>query len=312
MRRPFLVVLAAIAILWTVASTECLARQIHEDAGTSGAQILKIGVGAKAVGMGESYVAAADDVYATYWNPAGLSHVETSQFGFMHNEWFEDIRYEFLGYVQPIGDLGTLAGSISYISMGELERTDATGKELDDPFHPYDILVGLSFGRKLNESISVGINTKFLREKIDEEKAQAFVVDIGGLYFVPNSSLILGVNVQHLGSKVKFVEESFPLPLNVKFGAAYRLIDGALTLAVDANRPIDNYMNVGLGTEYKIMGIMNLRAGYRYTIGGNPLGAASGLRAGLGVEITDYKIDYAFVPYGELGQAHRISLVASF
>jgi hypothetical protein len=310
MRKSFCVVLAIGIILYTV-SIDCTAKEIHENAGTRGAQLLKIGVGAKAVGMGESYVAAADDVYAAYWNPAGLSHVETSQLGFMHNEWFEDIRYEFLGYVQPIRDLGTLAGSLSYVSMGELDKTDETGKEIGQ-FRPYDILLGLSFGKRLNNAISVGINAKFLREKIDVEKAQAFAVDFGGLYFVPNSSLILGVNVQHIGTKMKFVEESFSLPVNLKLGAAYRLIDGALTFAVDANRPADNNPNMGLGAEYKMMGIVNLRAGYRYTIGGNDLGTASGLRAGIGVEIKDYKFDYAFVPYGELGQAHRISLVASF
>lgn len=313
MRRSFWVVLAAaIAVFWFAASTNCLARKIHEDAGTTGAQILKMGIGAKAVGMGESYVAAADDVYATYWNPAGLTQVETNQFGFMHNEWFEDIRYEFLGYVQPLGNLGTVAASVSYVSMGELERTDETGKTLDSPFHPYDILLGLSFGRQVGTSISIGVNAKFVRETIDEEQAQAFAADIGALYVVPNSNLILGMNFQHLGTKMKFIEEEFSLPFNMKFGAAYRLIDGALTLATDINRPVDNYVDMGLGAEYKIMSIMNLRAGYRYTLGGNPLGTASGLRAGLGVEIRDYKIDYAFVPYGELGQAHRISLVASF
>jgi len=260
MRRPFWVVLAAITILCGVVSMECAAGKIHEDAGTRGAQILKIGVGAKAVGMGESYVAAADDVYAAYWNPAGLIHVETNQLGLMHNEWFEDIRYEFLGYVQPVGDLGTLAASVSYVSMGELERTDETGKEIDAPFHPYDILLGLSFGRQLSDNISIGVNAKFLRETIDEEKAQAFAADIGGLYFVPNSGLILGVNVQHLGTKMKFIEEEFSLPVNVKVGAAQRLIDGALTLAADVNRPVDGYVNMGLGAEYKIMSVMNLRA----------------------------------------------------
>jgi len=312
MRKSFWIVSAAIIILWAAANTECAAGKIHENAGTSGAQLLKISVGAKAVSMGESYVAAADDVYAVYWNPAGLTQVETNQIGFMHNEWFEDIRHEFLGYVQPAGNLGTLAASVSYVSMGELERTDETGKEIGEPFHPYDILLGVSLGRQLNENISVGINAKFLQENIDDEKAQAFAVDVGGLYFVSNSSLVLGVNVQHLGTKIKFIEESFSLPLNVKFGAAYRLIDGALSLAVDVNRPVDGYTNMGLGAEYKIMSVMNLRAGYRYTVGGNPLGTASGLRAGVGVEIGDYKIDYAFVPYGELGQAHRFSLVASF
>jgi hypothetical protein len=81
---------------------------------------------------------------------------------------------------------------------------------------------------------------------------------------------------------------------------------------VDVNQPLDNDLNMGLGVEYKIMGIVNLRAGYRYALGGNDLGTASGLRAGLGVEIRDYSFDYAFVPYGELGQAHRVSLMASF
>jgi len=310
MRKAFWIVLAVVVMLWAV-SMESTAKEINENAGTRGAQLLKIGVGAKAVGMGESYVAAADDVYAAYWNPAGLSHVETSQLGFMHNEWFQDIRYEFLGYVQPIGDLGTLAGSVSYVSMGELDKTDEFGNE-EGKFHPYDILLGLSFGKRLNDSISVGINAKFLREKIDVEKAQAFAMDFGGLYFVPNSGLILGANIQHVGTKMKFVDEAFSLPVNVKLGAAYRLIDGALTFAVDVNRPVDSDLNMGLGGEYKIMGIMNLRAGYRYILGGNDLGTASGLRAGIGVEIRDYKLDYAFVPYGELGQAHRVSFVANF
>jgi len=310
MRRASWVVLAIALMLWTV-SANSMAKTINENAGTSAGQLLKIGVGAKAVGMGESYVAAADDVYAAYWNPAGLIHVRTSQIGLMHNEWFEGIRYEFLGYVQPVGDFGTLAGSVSYVSMGELDKTDETGKDLGT-FRPYDILLGLSFGKRLNNSISLGINAKFLQEKIDTEKAQAFAVDLGGLYSIPNSGLVLGINVQHIGTKMKFIEESFSLPLNLKVGAAYRMIDDALTLALDFNRPVDNDSDIGLGTEYRIMGIINLRAGYRYTFGGNDLGTASGLRAGLGVEFRDYKLDYAFVPYGELGQAHRISFMASF
>ena len=310
MRRLLSVVLAAFMMLWAL-NAACVARGLHEDAGTSGAQILKMAVGAKAVGMGESHVAAADDVYSTYWNPAGLSHVDAIQLGFMHNEWFEGIRYEFLGYVQPAGDFGTLAGSVSYVSMGELDKTNEQGN-IEGTFHPYDILVVASFGRRLNEVISAGVNVKFLQEKIDTEKAQALAADFGALYFVPDSSLTFGVNIQHVGTKMKFVDESFSLPLNVKFGATYRPRDSDLTFAVDVNRPIDNDPNIGLGAEYRIMGIFNLRSGYRYTVGGNDLGTASGLRAGIGVEVRDYKFDYAFVPYGELGQAHRISLLADF
>ena len=53
---------------------------------------LKIGVGAKAIGMGESQVADADDLYAIYWNPAGLAQLQRPQLGLMHNEWFDGLR----------------------------------------------------------------------------------------------------------------------------------------------------------------------------------------------------------------------------
>ena len=311
MRKSFWIVLAITAMILWAESVECIAGEIHENAGTRSAQFLNIAVGARAVGMGESYVAAADDVYAAYWNPAGLSYVGTSQLGFMHNEWFEDIRYEFLGYAQPIGNLGTLAGSLAFVYMGELEKIDETGR-LTDHFRPYDILFALSFGKKLSNSISTGITAKFLREQIDEKDAQAFAVDLGGLYNLSSIGLTLGANIQHVGTKLKFAEESFSLPVNIALGAAYRLMDDALTIVFDANRPTDANSNVGLGAEYKIMNIISLRTGYKYTVGGNNLGNASGLRAGLGVEVKNYELDYAFVFYGDLGQAHRVSLVAKF
>jgi hypothetical protein len=309
MRRSFWVLFAIFIMLWGI-SHKSMAKTINENAGTKSGQILKMSVGANAVGMGESYVASADDVYATYWNSAGLSKVEKIQIGLMHNEWFEDIRYEYIGYVQPLSNLGTIAGSVSYVSMGDLNRTDETGIE-KGTFRPYDILAGLSYGTKLSNSLSLGISTKFLQETIDEQKAQAFAVDFGGMYSMKNG-FIIGANVQNIGTKMKFVSESFGLPLNFNVGAAYKLLDNALTFAADANIPTDNDVNVGFGADYRIMGVFDLRFGYRYTAGGNDLGTASGLRAGIGFGIGSYKLDYAFVPYGELGQSHRISLLASF
>ena len=47
--------------------------------GTTAADILKIGVGARAIGMGEAYVAQADDVSSLYWNPAGLALMQERQ-----------------------------------------------------------------------------------------------------------------------------------------------------------------------------------------------------------------------------------------
>lgn len=284
---------------------------INENVGTRGLGFLKIGVGAEAIGMGESHVAFSQNLFASYWNPAGLSLMQRAQLGFMHNSWFEGINHEFVGYVRPLGAFGVVATTFSYLSYGELERRDANG-ELKGHFRPYDLALVLSYGRKFTSDLAMGVNVKFLREQIDDKKAQAIAFDFGGRYNVPNSQLTLGVNLQHLGTKVKFVEESFDLPLNVKLGVAYKLLDNSIAVAADLNRPWDNDVNIGLGIEYTPITQFHLRSGYRYSLGGNDLGAVSGLTAGLGLSIESYQIDYAFVSFGELGPTHRVSVLANF
>ncbi|NMC43939.1 MAG: hypothetical protein GYA46_08465, partial [candidate division Zixibacteria bacterium] len=45
---------------------------IAADGALSTAGFLRVGVGAKAMGLGEAFTAVADDASAVYWNPAGL------------------------------------------------------------------------------------------------------------------------------------------------------------------------------------------------------------------------------------------------
>ena len=56
-------------------STTVVSQNIHENAGTRAMPFLKIGIGAKGISMGSSQVALANDMYAAYWNPAGLSRI---------------------------------------------------------------------------------------------------------------------------------------------------------------------------------------------------------------------------------------------
>jgi len=65
---------------------------------------LEIGVGARGLGMSNAQVASADDVYASYYNPAGLVNIpNTFQLGFMHNEYFAGIaKYDYLTVAIPI------------------------------------------------------------------------------------------------------------------------------------------------------------------------------------------------------------------
>ena len=284
---------------------------IHENAGTRAMTFLKIGVGAEAMGMGESQVAATDDLYASYWNPAGLTRLKKPQIALMHNEWFAGINHEFVGFALPLGNVGTVGASASYLSFGELQGRDRDGNETT-VFRPYDLALILSYARGFGDSLAFGTNAKFLREQIADETGTGIAFDFGGLYTFQEIPLSLGFNAQHVGPRVQFIEEAFGLPFTFRLGVAYRLWSDALMLTMDIIRPSDNDVATGVGAAYTIGNILQLRTGYKYKIGGNDLGAMSGLTGGFGLTLRQFQIDYALVPFGVLGLTHRFSLVASF
>ncbi|MFB0527666.1 MAG: PorV/PorQ family protein, partial [bacterium] len=116
------------------------------DPGTTGANFLKIGVGPRAVGMGEAQVAICNDVTSAFWNPAGLVRIDSQEASFIYNLWLESMRSQYFGYTYPHPTLGTFAGSINYLSMDKIQGYTAknvkTGK-----VGAYDFLGVLSYAR---------------------------------------------------------------------------------------------------------------------------------------------------------------------
>ena len=310
MNQRFIYIFIAIFTLISIPAAAD-SSDIHENAGTRAMTFLKIGVGAEAMSMGESQVAATDDLYASYWNPAGLTRLKKPQLALMHNEWFAGINHEFIGFAVPIGSVGTVGVSSSYLSFGELQGRDREGNETKI-FRPYDLAVILSYARNLGDALAFGTNAKFLREQIADESGTGIAFDFGVLYNFQEMPLAIGFNAQHLGPRVKFVEEAFGLPVTFRLGVAYKLWNDALTLTTDVIRPSDNHIAAGVGAEYSIGNILHLRTGYKYQLGGNDLGTISGLAGGFGLTLLRFQLDYALVPFGVLGLTHRFSLVANF
>lgn len=69
-------------------------------------EFLQIGVGARALGMGNSLVAGVNDVTSVYWNPAGLTRQEKRfDVGLMHSEYFAGIaKYDYIGLSYKIDE----------------------------------------------------------------------------------------------------------------------------------------------------------------------------------------------------------------
>jgi len=280
------------------------------DAGTSGAQFLKLGAGARATSMGNAFVGISDDSTAIYWNPAGLSQLQKNNVSLMHAIWFEDISYDWVSYARPVENIGTFGIAIQYLSYGSIKQTDNAGLEMGD-FSPADAAATLSYGRKVL-GLLTGVSVKYISSKITNT-ATAYAADIGVMCKMINDKLSIGFAAQNMGTKLKYISEEDPLPASVTLGGAYRIKNHWL-IALDANASVDYEANIGFGTEYTRIcwakTSVAVRAGYSTRT--KYVGGLNGFTGGVGFTYSNYSLDYAFVPYGDLGDTQRISLSLKF
>jgi long-subunit fatty acid transport protein len=303
--KKILVCILTVATSYFLLSTSRLyAFMSKNDVGTTTAQFLKLGAGARATALGDAFVGIADDATAVYWNPAGLNQIEKKSVSVMHAIWFEEIFYDWASYIQPT-KIGTFGVGVQYLSYGKIKETDDTGLDIGN-FKPSDIAGTISYARKVSD-IMLGVNVKYISSKITKT-ATAFAGDIGGLYKLMKDRLSVGLAVSNLGTKMKFVDEKDSLPMAVKLGGAYKIKDNWIA-SLDVTAPNDNALIIGGGTEY------NYKLNEKITIAGRTgyntktkdVGGLRGLTAGIGGTYLDYSLDYAFVPFGDLGDTHRVS-----
>lgn len=278
--------------------------------GATSANFLKLGIGARPAGLGEAFSGVADDINACYWNPAGLAQVKEFQLIATHKDWFEGIRGGYLGYLHP-GNKEVVAISMTYLDLGKMQEINKEDKIIGS-FKAEDIGITVSVAKRIKDRFLLGTNLKYIHQKIADTSAIGFAGDLG-LIYKPTNSANLALVVQNIGPKIKFIKEGFPLPLTLKTGIAYKKNKG-ITLSLDVNKPIDNDLLISLGVESRIGKIIALRIGYRHQVKDQKLdlyeSAPVGLTAGFGLGFNNtYFLDYAYVPYGDLGDTHRVSFM---
>jgi len=131
--------------------------KIYSGAGSSSFSFLKIGVGARAAGMGDAYTAIANDATACYWNPAGLVRIRGAALTFMHNEYFQDVRNDYCAFVYGIGKSAVGIG-MSGLYLGGIEWRDKATKDPIGLFRAYDFALDLSLAYRLGKKMAVGIS----------------------------------------------------------------------------------------------------------------------------------------------------------
>lgn len=132
-------------------------------AGISTAQFLKIGVGARASALGESFIAISDDASALYWNAAGLSQFKENELIISHNVWVVDINHDFIGAVYHLDEDNTFGASLTAVTMDDMPVTTEYAPFGTGQFFGYtDIAVAVSYARKMTEQFSFGGSVKYI------------------------------------------------------------------------------------------------------------------------------------------------------
>ncbi len=198
------------------------------------AEFLKIGVGARALGMGEAFVAVADDGTAGYWNPAGLVFVRQQEVSALHAEQFGAlVNYDFVSYVHPL-DPGHAGSSVLAISLirtsidnipqldgsnqgGTLVDVGADGRAGTHDAGEGDGILGpgeyvlidesriqwrsdsdlgflLSYARPLSAKLAIGVNAKLIRQQVLDYSSFGVGSDIGVMY-TPSRAFGVGLRI---------------------------------------------------------------------------------------------------------------------
>ncbi len=314
-------------------------------AGVTSLNFLKVAQGGRQTGMGEAFTGVADDVNALTWNPAGLVQLKRQQICLMHSAWLLGVSFEYVAYALPINNVGTFGIYGTFLNSGTIQITseDAFGKYLttNEKADASSFNVALAYAKSLGDflapdnpfsDLSFGILMSSVSEKIFEDSGSGFAFGFSTYYFPKYENISYGLNLQNVG----FTSNRPTLPLTVRFGMGYRFAleniflsfmeEGYYKFApLDSIAdfdliyyPVEGFARVNMGVEKcwqlnKIHAVV-LRVGYKF---GYDLGMVSGITCGLGYRLsagkdTAFELDYALVPYGELGVSHRISLTGKF
>ena len=322
-----------ILVLTTFAHSQLIPNLGGQRAGISAFQFLKIGVGARSVGMGESFIAVANDVSALYWNPAGLSQFKENQFIFAHTEYVVDLKHEFFGTVYHLSTNDALGAAVTSLYTDPMEITTETQPFGTGRYFKFgDLAFALSYSRQMTDQFSFGVTVRYVEETLDMLKMRGTMVDLGTFYWTGLGSARFAVVISNFGGDVSPTGEvttyngtkinsfqSFSPPTQFKIGFAiepYETEEQKVTTSLELNHPNDNAENVHFGAEYRWHKWLKARCGLKRTIGSSFFGrdnsSSSDFTLGFGVSVpvltTVIDVDYAYANFNLLGSVHRISV----
>ena len=274
---------------------------------STGLAFLKLGVGGRAIGMGEAYSALSDDASGMYYNPAGISFGAGDEVTLMHKQWVFGTTSEFLGSTVHSQNF-TFGFGLNSTNVDGIEIRQQPGPP-EGTFGLHDLAVSATASWRIDTSLSIGVTGKFLYEKIYVDESDGGAFDFGARYQYDRNFAFAAV-ITNIGSMSTLLNEPIVLPAGARFGASFRSTPAdylAFTLASDVLKTFkDNGTRIDIGGELAYNSFLAFRTGYQFGYD------AKGFSAGFGLRYGVVQLDYAFVPFlDQLGDTHTFALTFS-
>jgi hypothetical protein len=266
---------------------------------TAQTDFFREGSTARSFGMGNAFVAVADDIGAAYWNPAGLALLSGATFSTTRSTLdIFDLNTQTLSFAAPVyGGVAALNFVYSSISGGiETEFDPITGRLVPvGTFEETDSALSLSFGKEYRENLYLGGTLKHARQKVSRFSASGFGLDLAALYqyndYIRAGLVLQNVADMDIGSDT--------IPFNVRVGASIVVPqEPKLLIAVSYETEYLNESVASIGAEYRFADNLTAR------LGGNE----DGLSAGLGVRFDKFHLDYSFNRNDDSGDENRLTV----
>jgi len=298
------------------------------------AEFLKIGVGARALGMGGAFVSVADDASGAYWNPAGLVQLQQREAMLMGASQFGGVvDHEVGSFVAPLKTASSRAAiGVTFIRVGvdDINVTkdakvgeDQNGNPIIDPNRveqksAYDLALLLTYARGWGERWSGGVNVKLVRQSLVDEGASFGIGADLGFHFQASPTLALGLRLADITTTQLFWDTGRRETVgpSVTIGAHtthdIAALQGKLLVGFDSRfsfEGLDEQFETGNvsgivlpGAEYWFRNVVAIRAG----------SDAGNFTAGAGVRYKQFGADYAYLAHDELDSTHRVSALFRF
>lgn len=317
MKQIYIVFLSIFIIITTlIADAEY---QSFDNSSIVSAKYLDFGVSAAAAGMGNAYIGVVQNAESIYWNPAGLCKMQKNDKNwnlyFSHNVWFQDVMASDIAIAKHIKKIGVFAFGATYINAGSIQRSDidSLGNPVlrnDETYSPYSLIFNIAYAGKLEEDLDAGINVKYILDNIDGNLSQTSAFDLGLRYSFPYlNGLSFNLISKNFGGRLN----EFILTKEISFAVSYifNLSDFIITLDWDIVGKVANNPLQRIGVQIETPFMFVIRAGYQ-TDNTTIDEGFKNFTLGFGIKLSDKYADFAYEPYGDIGNVYKVSFGGDF